>query len=234
VAKTKEEPLKIVVLHDGDEKQLEVAPVKRPEGLGLPVITVGDGDLNVVRQWLNRDVTNLVDLKGISILRLAPGAVVDEDVTKVLKSYHKQVSKGEEGKSISIVISKENDGAANITVTEDGETSNATEDSLDQLSKEIQEKVLAILQRKPANLGAVIQRAIPGGQIRLRAAPQKRAPLSAVIAYRLPPASPVRKPAIRKHVNQVEGQNDLAEQFKSFQKQLDAISKELKELREEK
>lgn len=216
VAKSKDAPLKVVVLRGGDDQRIEVKPEKRPADISAPGAgALGEVELENLHKWIENEKIGESKIPGTVILRLMPGGIVDGDAAKILQGLRK--ADGEvKGKSISIAIT-ENNGEKKITVTQDGKTTTVNGDNLDELPEDIREHVKKLLDRPKADLSGVIEKVLPGARVEVR----KRDAAS--------DNGEERQIRLRQ---MKRADDEVAKQLKQIQQQLEALRKQVDELRE--
>ena len=177
--------LKLIVLHNGDEKSVKLTPEKRPADAAHGLHFSMRKDADVVGKWLSKGAANPKELhkwlqelhvegvkqgadKGTTILRLMPGGIIGKDAAKVLQGLH-HFNAGLDAKNhVLRMIVQKTDDKTKVTVTQDGKTWTVNDKNLNDLPEGLREKVKSILERSKTDFKGVIEKAIPGSQIRVR------------------------------------------------------------------
>lgn len=244
--------MKFAILRDGDEKRIKVKPEKRPDGVGL--VPQGNSfrpsDIKSLNQWVDNEfkIVGPNALKGTTILRLMPGGIVDTDVAKVLEGFRK--SEGEvKGRGVTVHMTKNNDGKAKITVTENGKTTSVTEDEIDKLPESVREHVKRLLSQPKTDLKGVIGKAIPGArleivrrgtentQVEKQGTQLKKLELRGTQTKQLQGQQQIRIRQLQApkdgevQAYQIKVDSQLADQLKEVQKQLEELRKEIQSLK---
>ncbi len=143
---TKEEKLKIDLIHGGQRKTVEATPAKRPEEARRHAAPApGPGDWETMQKWIER-MTPGEEGEGrqppMRFRFFHPGAIVPRDVLVPVPLPP----------NMSVVISKEGDEPAKIVVKRGDEKWEATEKELDKLPADVRPHVERMLGRGPLGI----------------------------------------------------------------------------------
>ena len=143
----KEGKLEIELLRDGKTKTIEAAPEKRPEGIGRNVAPMpGPGDWETMEKWFEGAAWPDGETGGarppLRFRVIHPGAIVPHDV----------LTSAPLPPNMSIVVHKQGDQPAQITVQRGEEKWETTEKDLDALPPDVRPHVERMLGRGPLGI----------------------------------------------------------------------------------
>ncbi|MEO2010997.1 MAG: PDZ domain-containing protein [Pirellulaceae bacterium] len=247
VSKSKSKTLKITVLHNGDKRSIKITPAKRPASAAQALHLHLNHDAKIVGEWIGKGGANpesldklLIELHGKelkagehgapTILRLMPGGILGKDAAKVLEGFHKRAGADAKGHAMSIIVRKSDDAAAKVTVTRDGKSWEVTDKNLNDLPEELRAKVKAILDRPKTDLKGVIDKALPGSQIRVRLLGDNK---KAIVVEERKVERKVEKTDVTPRRVQIIRSAPASSASDAVNKQLEQLRKELAALRKE-
>jgi hypothetical protein len=132
-AQDNETDLKFV--HTGEEKSVKIVPAKRPEGDAelQPPLTPQEAFKN----WIEESMPEGLEDVPLRLRRFRPGILLPETMKEKLELPD----------NLAISITRQGKEKAQITVTKDGKTYNATEDKLDELPEDVRPHVERLLRQ---------------------------------------------------------------------------------------
>jgi membrane-associated protease RseP (regulator of RpoE activity) len=141
----KDKEVSIKAIRGGKPLTLAVKPAKRPEVAGPVIAPFPGGDMKAIQQWLEQ-VKPGEGKNPLQFRIFQPGVVMSHSAAKVVGLP--------EGVTVTITITKTGNEPAKITVKQDKETWETTEDKLDKLPEKVRGYVETMLGRN-ASVGVI-------------------------------------------------------------------------------